>query len=112
MATQSARQNATNSELDAKKIVTHSGLTSAQKDELIEQYVELIVDGMDTKDLVRYVSQDITDFLEKLTDSELKEEISLTMDEEIYDELVDNVTNTDPIVYNTNGGQSWVEFYI
>ena len=28
MATQSARQNATNSELDAKKIVTHSGLTS------------------------------------------------------------------------------------
>ena len=107
MATQSARQNATNSELDAKQIETNSGLTSAQKDELIEQYVELIVDGMDTKDLVRYVSQDITDFLEKLTDSELKEEISLTMDEEIYDEelyeeLVDNITNTDPIVYNTN----------
>ena len=112
MPSQSARQNATNSELDAKKIVTHSGLTSAQKDELIEQYVELIVDGMDTKDLVRYVSQDITDFLEKLKDSELKEEISLTMDEEIYDELVDNITNTDPIVYNTNGGKSWVEFYI
>ena len=106
MPSQSARQNATNSELDAKKIVTHSGLTSAQKDELIEQYVELIVDGMDTKDLVRYVSQDITDFLEKLTDNELKEEISLTMDDEIYEELVDNVTNTDPIVYNTNGGQS------
>ena len=112
MPAQSARQNATNSELDAKQIVTNSGLTSAQKDELIEQYVELIVDGMDTKDLVRYVSQDITDFLEKLTDNELKEEISLTMDEEIYDELVDNITNTDPIVYNTNGGQSWVEFYI
>ena len=85
MPSQSARQNATNSELDAKKIVTHSGLTSAQKDELIEQYVDLIVDGMDTKDLVRYVSQDITDFLEILTDNELKEEISLTMDEEIYD---------------------------
>ena len=106
MPSQSARLNATNSELDAKKIVTHSGLTSAQKDELIEQYVELIVDGMDTKDLVRYVSQDITDFLEKLTDSELKEEISLTMDEEIYDELVDNITNTDPILYNTTGGKS------
>ena len=81
-------------------------LTDSQKNELIEQYVELIVDGMDTKDLVRYVSQDITDFLEKLTDSELKEEISLTMDEEIYDELVDNITNTDPILYNTNGGKS------
>ena len=112
MPSQSARENATNSELDAKQIVTNSGLTSAQKDELIEQYVELIVDGMEIKDLVSYVTNDITDFLEKLTDSELKEEISLTMDEEIYDELVDNVTNTDPIVYNTNGGKSWVEFYI
>ena len=112
MPSQSARENATNSELDAKQIVTNSGLTSAQKDELIEQYVELIVDGMEIKDLVSYVTNDITDFLEKLTDSELKEEISLTMDEEIYDELVDNITNTDPIVYNTNGGQSWVEFYI
>ena len=106
MPAQSARENATNSELDAKKIVTHSGLTSAQKDELIEQYVELIVDGMSMKDLVSYVSDDITNFCEKLTDSELKEEISLTMDEEIYDELVDNITNTDPILYNTNGGES------
>ena len=106
MSTQSARQNATNSEVDAKKIVTNSGLTSAQKDELIEQYVELIVDGMSMKDLVSYVSDDITNFCEKLTDSELKEEISLTMDEEIYDELVDNITNTDPILYNNNGGKS------
>ena len=109
MPAQSARQNATNSELDAKKIVTNSGLTSAQKDELIEQYVELIVDGMEVKDLVSYVTNDITDFLEKLTDSELKEEISLTMDEEIYDELVDNVINTDPIVYNTNKGNSFLD---
>ena len=106
MATQSARQNATNSELDAKKIVTHSGLTSAQKDEVIEQYVNLLIDGMSMKDLISYVHEDITNFCEKLTDSELKEEISLTMDDEIYEELVDNVINTDPIVYNTNGGQS------
>ena len=107
MPAQSARQNATNSELDAKQIVTNSGLTSAQKDELIEQYVELIVDGMEVKDLELYVTNDITEYLERLTDSELKEEISLTMDEEIYDELVDNITNTDPIVYDTNGGKSW-----
>ena len=106
MSAQSARQNATNSELDAKKIVTHSGLTSAQKDEVIEQYVNLLIDGMSMKDLISYVSEDLTNFCEKLTDNELKEEISLTMDEEIYDELVDNITNTDPIVYNTNGGQS------
>ena len=106
MPSQSARQNATNSELDAKQIVTNSGLTSTQKDELIEQYVNLLIDGMSMKDLISYVAEDLTNFCEKLTDSELKEEISLTMDEEIYDELVDNITNTDPILYNTNGGKS------
>jgi len=67
-------------------------LTSLQKDELIEQYVDLLIDGMSMKDLICYVHEDITNFCEKLTDSELKEEISLTMDDEIYDELIDNVT--------------------
>ena len=103
MPAQSARQNATNSELDAKKIVTHSGLTSAQKDELISQYSQLIVDSMDYKSLEQFVFDTMVEFLEKLTDSELKEEVG-NYDEELYDELVDNITNTDPIVYNTNGG--------
>ena len=105
MPAQSARQNATNSELDAKKIVTNSGLTSAQRDEVIEQFVELIVDGMEVKDLELYVMNDITEFLETLTDRELKEEISLTMDEEIYDELVDNVTNETVLDVNNTGGK-------
>jgi hypothetical protein len=80
-------------------------LNSVQKDELIEQYVDLIVDGMEMKDLISYVTNDITDFLEKLTDSELKDEISLTMDEETYDELVDNVTNETVLDTNNNGGK-------
>ena len=66
-------------------------LTSAQKDELIEQYVDLMVDSMEIKDLVSYVTNDMTDFLDSLTDSELNEEISLTMDDEVLEELVDNV---------------------
>ena len=103
---QSANENATNSELDAKKIITNRQLTSAQKDEVIEQYVNLLIDSMTMQDLISYVSEDLTNFCDKLTDSELKDEISLTLDDEIYEELVDNVTNTDPIVYNTNGGQS------
>ena len=102
MPSQSARQNATNSELDAKKIVTHSGLTSIQKDELIEQYVELLVDSMDTKTLVQFVTDTLTDDYNKLSNSELKDEIKYTFDEETLEELVDNITNTDPIVYDTN----------
>ena len=104
MPSQSARQNATNSELDAKKIVTHSGLTSAQRDEVIEQFVELITDNMDTKDLVRYVSDSMTEYFEKLSDSELKEDID-NNDEELYDELVNNVTNETVLDINNTGGQ-------
>ena len=79
-------------------------LTNEQRDELIDQYVELIVDSMSTKDLVAYVSDDLHNFCDKLTDSELKDEISLTLDDEMYDELVDNVTQQYPKQLNTFGG--------
>ena len=81
-------------------------LTSLQKDELIEQYVDLLVDSMSMKDLISYVSEDLTNFCDKLTDSELKEEISLTLDDEMYDELVDNVTQQYAKLPNTFGGNS------
>ena len=68
-------------------------LNSTQRDELIEQYVELVVDNMDTKTLVQFVTEELTDYYDKLTDSELKEQIINTHEEELYDELVDNVTN-------------------
>ena len=82
-----------------------TNLNPQQKEEPIESYVELIVDSMDTKDLVRYVSSDMTEFLETLTNSELKDEISLTMDDEVYAELVENVTNETFIDVNNNGGK-------
>ena len=82
-----------------------TNLNPQQKEELIESYVELIVDSMDTKDLVRYVSSDMTEFLETLTNSELKDEISLSMDDEVYAELVENVTNETFIDVNNNGGK-------
>ena len=70
-------------------------LNSNQKDELIAQYVDLLVDSMDMKDLISYVSEDLSNFCEKLTDSELKDEISLTLDDEVYEELVENIQITD-----------------
>ena len=106
MVTQYAREDATNSELDAKQIVTNSGLTSAQRDELIAQFVEIQLDNMDTQSLYELASEYVTNSFDRLTDSEIKERIESLYDEELYEELVDNITNTDPIVYNTNGGQS------
>ena len=101
---QNANPNATNSELDSKRIITHKELTSAQRDELIEQYVELVVDNMDTKDLMRYAIDGITEYIVTLTDSELKDEVG-NFDDELYEELVDNVTNETFIDVNNNGGQ-------
>ena len=67
-------------------------LTNAQRDELISQYVEIVVDSMDTKSLEQYVFEQMVNYVDSLSDSEIKEEID-NHDEELYDELVDNVTN-------------------
>ena len=94
MPAQSARQNATNSELDAKQILTNSGLTSTQRNKIAEQFAELVVDGMDTKDLLRYVFADMMDHFVSLTADELEEEV-YNHDEELWEELVENVQITD-----------------
>ena len=79
-------------------------LTSAQRDELTSQYVELVVDSMDQSDLIQYVTDSMTDYVESLSNVELKEEIN-NRDEELYDELVDNVTNETVLDTNNKGGK-------
>ena len=71
-------------------------LTETQRSELISQFVEIVVDGMDMKTLVQMVTDDLEHFYEnKCDDNELKEFID-NHDEELYDELVDNVTQQYP----------------
>ena len=101
-----ANPDATNSELDAKKIVKNVQLTSAQRDQLIEQFVEIQVDNMDTQTLVEFVTDLLIDDYSKFTDSELKERIDVFNDDSLYDELVDNVTQQYAKLPNTFGGQS------
>ena len=93
-----ANPNATNSELDSKRIITHNDtnlpngittpkeneLSSLQRDELIQQFVELVVDNMDTKDLVMYVSDNLTEYYDDCSDVELKEYID-NYNEELYE---------------------------
>ena len=101
---QSANLNATNSELDSKRIITHKELTSAQRDELIEQFVEIQLDNMTTQDLYELASEYVTNSFDRLTDSEIKERIESLHDAELYDELVDNVTQQYPKQLNQFGG--------
>ena len=82
-----------------------ANLTSLQKDELIQQYVELCVDSMDHKDMYQFVYNTLAEDFDKLSDSELEDEIRYSFDEETLDELVDNVTNPTVLDINNTGGK-------
>ena len=81
-------------------------LTNAQRDDLIEQFVEIQLDNMDTQSLYELASEYVTQSFDRLTDSEIKERVESLYDEELYDELVDNVTQQYAKLPNTFGGQS------
>ena len=87
----SANPNATNSELDAKKIVKNVELSDSQRDALIQQYVELCIDGMDHKDMYHFIYNTLEEDFCNLSDEELQCEVECTHDEELWEELVDNV---------------------
>ena len=80
-------------------------LTNAQRDELIEQYVELVVDNMDRKTMEEWITEELIFKYGKLTKEELKEEVG-NFDDGLFDDLVDNVTQQYAKLPNTFGGQS------
>jgi len=77
-------------------------INPAQHDSIAEQFAELVVDGMDMKTLVQYVYDDLIDYYEKLDEHELKEQID-EYDEDLFDELLDNVTQQYPKQVNQFG---------
>ena len=78
-------------------------LTSAQCTELIEQYVELITDSMDTKTMYHFIVNTLTEDYHNLSEEELLNEIECTYDKETLDELVANVTT---VTYGLSEGES------
>ena len=100
---QDANPNATNSELDAKVIIQHSDITSKQREDVIEQFVEIIVDGMDTKSLVAFAMDKITEYYETCSNRELKEEVD-NYDEELFEQLVDNSNHINQNPQKVYGG--------
>ena len=78
-------------------------LTSAQRDELIEQFVEIQIDSLDMQCLIELATEYVTNSFDRLTDSEIKERIESLYDAELYEELVDNVTShIDPRLASLN----------
>ena len=64
-------------------------LTNEQIDDLISQFVQLKVDRMTHKDLEEHVKQDLNDYYNDWSIDELE----TIIEEELFEELVDNVTN-------------------
>ncbi len=67
-------------------------LNIAQQGELIENFVEIVVDNMSTESLVVYAQEQLKDYYSKLSYRDLEEEIN-EYDEELLEELIDNETN-------------------
>ena len=88
-------------------------LNNDQQDKLIQQYVEIVVDRMNSDDFVEFVIDSLTNRFGSMEQIELKEYIiemehtfdNLDSGQELYDELVDNVTNETVLDTNNNGGK-------
>ena len=70
-------------------------LNSNQRNEIAQQFAELVIDGMDYKSMEQYIFDNMMEYFSKLTVDELEEEV-YNHDEELWEELVDNVTQQYP----------------
>ena len=77
-----------------QKMLEAQSLTDKQFTALKEYYVDAIVEGMSTKDLVHYVTEDMQKWIDKLTFNEALCEIEEYFDEyftDTIDEVLENV---------------------
>ena len=81
------------------------GLTNKQHDEVIEQYIDIVIDRMELDDLVQYVREDLDNRYSYMNSIEFKEYVEDMEEDDLFDELVDNVTNETVLDINNNGGQ-------
>ena len=73
------------------KRATENNLNKEEFEQLKEAYVSTIVDSMSQKDLVDYVKTDQYNFIDKLSEFEVYEEIKYTLDEEMLEEFITTI---------------------
>ena len=75
---------------DALNEQIKSNLTPEQLQELKDFYVERLVDNMSTKDLVAYVTDDMTDYVNKQSPLEFFDD-AYNYWEDYFDEIVEEI---------------------
>ena len=73
------------------KRATEYTLNANQFEQLKTLYIETIVDSMSMEDLQVYVTNDMADFVDKLTEHDLINEINYTLDETMLEEFITTI---------------------
>ena len=73
------------------KRATEYDLNDSQLEQLIDKYIETIVDSMSMEDLQYYVTNNMAEFMHELTFSGVLEEIKYTLDDEMLDEFITTI---------------------
>ena len=66
-------------------------LNDEQFEQLKTKYIDTIVESMSVAELEEYVLNDMEDFCDKLSESELINEIKYTLDEEMLEEFITTI---------------------
>ena len=73
------------------KRATENDLNAEQFEQLQTMYIDTVVDSMSTKDLLQYVTNDMEDFCNNLSNKELIREIEYTLSEEDLQEFITTI---------------------
>jgi len=73
------------------KRATENNLNDEQFEQLKTMYINTIVDSMSLEDLQLYVANDMEDFMDKLSESGVYNEIEYTLSEEDLQEFITTI---------------------
>ena len=73
------------------KSMNERNLNAEQFEQLQTLYIETIVDSMSMEDLQQYVTNDMEDFCNSLSEKELIQEIEYTLDGDMLDEMITTI---------------------
>ena len=73
------------------KSINESNLNKEEFEQLLDMYIDTIVDSMSMEDFQQYVRNDMNDFLYKCSESDVINEIKYTLDEEMLEEFITTI---------------------
>ena len=78
---------------------TEYTLNKEQFEQLLDMYIDTIVDSMSMEDFRQYVRNDMNDYLYKCSESELINEVKYTLDDEMLEEFLTTI-KSNSLPYN------------